>query len=267
ICRNAIVYGCCDGNASAAQREYIVRYPGRRVPSTQVFTRLRQRLVERGFVHKVRSELEAATLDLNTKEQILDRVRHDPEISNRDLTDDNGAAEKVLYLGLQDLLISTPWTFLYEDSLSLRLHHTSHYSTGDKCYQAPSTVTGSVHRHATEPFIRPLHSLTNDFSSWVRRLSQDNQIKQRRACLLLGQVTAERSCPCKRPACPAIGGGSEVTFKPLDSFRIIDNPSGAGTNFTGNRVVVVHGRLSPLSWRLYVCCRHLNLFVRCISES
>ncbi|KAG8296205.1 Transmembrane channel-like protein 5 [Homalodisca vitripennis] len=52
-------------------------------------------------------------------------------------------------------------------------------------------------------------------SHWVRRLSQDNQIKQRRAWLLLGQVTAERSCPCKRPACPAIGGGSEVTFKPL----------------------------------------------------
>ncbi|KAG8307593.1 hypothetical protein J6590_016035 [Homalodisca vitripennis] len=52
---------------------------------------------------------------------------------------------------------------------------------------------------------------------WVRRLSQDNQIKQRRAWLLLGQVTAERSCRCKRPAraCPAIGGGSEVTFKPL----------------------------------------------------
>ncbi|KAG8330864.1 hypothetical protein J6590_053318 [Homalodisca vitripennis] len=50
---------------------------------------------------------------------------------------------------------------------------------------------------------------------WVWRLSQDNQIKQRRAWLLLGQVTTERSCPCKRPACPAIGGGSEVTFKPL----------------------------------------------------
>ncbi|KAG8324939.1 hypothetical protein J6590_079587 [Homalodisca vitripennis] len=52
-------------------------------------------------------------------------------------------------------------------------------------------------------------------SQRVRRLSQDNQIKQRRAGPLLGQVTAERSCPCKRPACPAIGGGSEVTFKPL----------------------------------------------------
>ncbi|KAG8253667.1 hypothetical protein J6590_029241 [Homalodisca vitripennis] len=28
-------------------------------------------------------------------------------------------------------------------------------------------------------------------------------------------MTAERSCPCKQPACPAIGGGSEVTFEPL----------------------------------------------------
>ncbi|KAG8289555.1 hypothetical protein J6590_102167, partial [Homalodisca vitripennis] len=40
-------------------------------------------------------------------------------------------------------------------------------------------------------------------------------IKQRRARLLLGWVTAEQPCPCKQPACPAIDGGSEVTFKPL----------------------------------------------------
>ncbi|KAG8306662.1 hypothetical protein J6590_042446 [Homalodisca vitripennis] len=49
----------------------------------------------------------------------------------------------------------------------------------------------------------------------LQRLSQDKRIKQRRAWLLLGWATAERSCPCKQPACPAIGGGSEVTFKPL----------------------------------------------------
>ncbi|KAG8336826.1 hypothetical protein J6590_037039 [Homalodisca vitripennis] len=42
-----------------------------------------------------------------------------------------------------------------------------------------------------------------------------NRIEQRRAWLLLGLVTAERSCPCKQPACPADGGGSEVTFKQL----------------------------------------------------
>ncbi|KAG8308733.1 hypothetical protein J6590_102766, partial [Homalodisca vitripennis] len=46
-------------------------------------------------------------------------------------------------------------------------------------------------------------------------VSQDNRIKQRGAWLLLGWVTSERSCPCKQPACPVIGGGSEVTFKPL----------------------------------------------------
>ncbi|KAG8324217.1 hypothetical protein J6590_097578 [Homalodisca vitripennis] len=39
----------------------------------------------------------------------------------------------------------------------------------------------------------------------VQRLSQDNQIKRCRALLLLGL----------QPICPAIGGGSEVTFKPL----------------------------------------------------
>ncbi|KAG8259162.1 hypothetical protein J6590_017341 [Homalodisca vitripennis] len=51
---------------------------------------------------------------------------------------------------------------------------------------------------------------------WVRWLSRDNRIKQRRAWLmLLGWMTAERSCPCKQFACPACGGGSEVIFKLL----------------------------------------------------
>ncbi|KAG8319290.1 hypothetical protein J6590_095178, partial [Homalodisca vitripennis] len=31
--------------------------------------------------------------------------------------------------------------------------------------------------------------------------SQDNRIKQRRAWLLLGWVTAERYCPCKQLSC------------------------------------------------------------------
>ncbi|KAG8259147.1 hypothetical protein J6590_017326 [Homalodisca vitripennis] len=37
-------------------------------------------------------------------------------------------------------------------------------------------------------------------------------IMQRRAWLLLGWVTAERSCSCKQPAYPDIGGGSKVNF-------------------------------------------------------
>ncbi|KAG8242228.1 hypothetical protein J6590_070062 [Homalodisca vitripennis] len=57
---------------------------------------------------------------------------------------------------------------------------------------------------------------TNGVVLRVQRLSQDNRrIKQRQAWLLLGCVTPERSCPCKQPACPAVGGGSEVIFKLL----------------------------------------------------
>ncbi|KAG8307348.1 hypothetical protein J6590_024998 [Homalodisca vitripennis] len=41
----------------------------------------------------------------------------------------------------------------------------------------------------------------------------DESINVERAWLLLVWVTAERSCPCKQSACPAVGGGSEVTFK------------------------------------------------------
>ncbi|KAG8262623.1 hypothetical protein J6590_050119 [Homalodisca vitripennis] len=52
---------------------------------------------------------------------------------------------------------------------------------------------------------------THRWITYARQLC--SRIKQRRAWLLLGWVTAERSCPCKQPACPAIGGGSEVTFK------------------------------------------------------
>ncbi|KAG8312822.1 hypothetical protein J6590_016011 [Homalodisca vitripennis] len=49
----------------------------------------------------------------------------------------------------------------------------------------------------------------------VQLLSQQNQVKLRRAWLLLGRLTAERSCLYKQPACPAIGGGSAATYKRL----------------------------------------------------
>ncbi|KAG8304481.1 hypothetical protein J6590_092507 [Homalodisca vitripennis] len=59
----------------------------------------------------------------------------------------------------------------------------------------------------TRNYLRPLRHR-------VQRLSCDDRIKQRRAWMLLGWVTAER-CLCKQPACPVIAGGSDVTFKLL----------------------------------------------------
>ncbi|KAG8325542.1 hypothetical protein J6590_065994 [Homalodisca vitripennis] len=44
----------------------------------------------------------------------------------------------------------------------------------------------------------------------VQRLSQATS-----GVVAAWRVTAERSCPCKQPAYPAIGGGSEGTFKSL----------------------------------------------------
>ncbi|KAG8253690.1 hypothetical protein J6590_093190 [Homalodisca vitripennis] len=55
------------------------------------------------------------------------------------------------------------------------------------------------------------------------------------AWLLLGWVTAGRFCPCKQPACSAIGGGSEVTYKPLvprlsvrEGFLALTSPGKGG---------------------------------------
>ncbi|KAG8278622.1 hypothetical protein J6590_014177, partial [Homalodisca vitripennis] len=54
----------------------------------------------------------------------------------------------------------------------------------------------------------------NNKSAPVRKKIIQATIKESREWLLLGWVTAERSCPCKQPACTTIGGVSEVTFKP-----------------------------------------------------
>ncbi|KAG8296210.1 hypothetical protein J6590_062118 [Homalodisca vitripennis] len=61
-------------------------------------------------------------------------------------------------------------------------------------------IDGRVSEETNKTNSFHFHLLIN-FCSRVQRLSQDNRIKQRRAWLLLGRVTAERSCPCKQPVC------------------------------------------------------------------
>ncbi|KAG8307281.1 hypothetical protein J6590_024927 [Homalodisca vitripennis] len=85
-------------------------------------------------------------------------------------------------------------------------------STALRASVAPSAPICTFVNERKTSFDILLNSSSDHLVQW---LSQDNRIKQRRAWLLLGWMTAERSCPCKQPTCPAIGGGSEVTFKPL----------------------------------------------------
>ncbi|KAG8262492.1 hypothetical protein J6590_052137 [Homalodisca vitripennis] len=75
--------------------------------------------------------------------------------------------------------------------------------------------------------------------------SQNNRIKQCRAWLLLGWVAAKRSCPCKQPACPAIGS-SKVTFKP---FVICCST----VEFPG-----VHSVVTPVTPKLAMSCQAIT---------
>lgn len=79
------VYGFCNGNALAAQREYSLRYPDRRAPSPQVFTRLHQRLVESGKVQRKSSEIGPVHYDVGVEELILNTFRENPESSSREI--------------------------------------------------------------------------------------------------------------------------------------------------------------------------------------
>ena len=52
------VYGCCDGNATAAVDEYRQRYPRRQIPDRRVFIRFHQYLREKGSFPSVNRRAE-----------------------------------------------------------------------------------------------------------------------------------------------------------------------------------------------------------------
>lgn len=85
------IYGLCDGNALAAQRQYHIRFPGRIVPSSQVFSRVHQRIMESGSVKKQRNEVGPAQ-NIAVEEQILDRVNENPRLSSRQLATEIGTS-------------------------------------------------------------------------------------------------------------------------------------------------------------------------------
>ncbi|KAG8287815.1 hypothetical protein J6590_030377 [Homalodisca vitripennis] len=56
---------------------------------------------------------------------------------------------------------------------------------------------------------------TSTHAEFIELPVYDNRIKQRGAWLLLEWVADERSYPSKQPACPVLGGVSQVSFKLL----------------------------------------------------
>ncbi|KAG8283504.1 hypothetical protein J6590_014023 [Homalodisca vitripennis] len=64
-------------------------------------------------------------------------------------------------------------------------------------------------------FVKVAFASSSRVDRWDRMCLMQHRLScsKLKPWLLLGWVTAERSCPCKQPACSAAGGGSEVTFK------------------------------------------------------
>lgn len=91
------LYGFCDGNALAARREYALRYPDRRTPSSAVFTRLHQRLVDTGTVHKPAHEVGNIIHDIGLEDVVINTVQNNPQTSSRQVAREVGVSQwKVL---------------------------------------------------------------------------------------------------------------------------------------------------------------------------
>ena len=86
------VYGLCNGNALAAEREYRDPYPDRRCPKDKVFTRLHQRLLDTGSVVRSRRENSSAAVDVGIEDYIIDLVTTNPNVSSRDLASEIGVS-------------------------------------------------------------------------------------------------------------------------------------------------------------------------------
>ncbi|KAL4148262.1 hypothetical protein QTP88_002542 [Uroleucon formosanum] len=74
------IYGLCNGNTRASQREYENRFPHQRVPAPVMFRRIHQALRERGTFRRSSRE-GIRNVDLET--EILDEVNRNPETSTR----------------------------------------------------------------------------------------------------------------------------------------------------------------------------------------
>jgi len=65
------VYGFCDGNARAAVDEYKRRFPDRRIPSMDVFSRIQQAMRETGCLPSVAEQSERKNIRDGQRSQRL----------------------------------------------------------------------------------------------------------------------------------------------------------------------------------------------------
>jgi len=77
------IYGFCNGNASAAAREYRRRYPTRRAPTYKMFQNIHRRISEHGISSSSHSLRLPARLSTTTQEMVLNEFTRNPGTSIR----------------------------------------------------------------------------------------------------------------------------------------------------------------------------------------
>lgn len=82
------VYGFCNGNAAESRREYVRRFPNRRVPHVSVFGATFRRLSETGNVQRVAHRVGPHGYNPDIDEEILQRFDDDPTLSTRQVAVD-----------------------------------------------------------------------------------------------------------------------------------------------------------------------------------
>lgn len=75
------VYGVCNGNARAAEREYRRRFPNRRAPGRQLFTDIHRNLSDHGNFRRSRGQ--GRPQGDHNLENVLNHFEDDPQISIR----------------------------------------------------------------------------------------------------------------------------------------------------------------------------------------
>ena len=105
-CDMHFVYGFCNDNARSAVEEYQRRFPGRRIPSRGVFTRIHQKMRETSCLTSVAVQSEREVVrTINTRENILEMVQRSPRLSTRRMAFRIGVARMQV------------WRTLYEEDL------------------------------------------------------------------------------------------------------------------------------------------------------
>lgn len=98
-----LIYGECGQNSARARRRYSELFPNRRLPGTETFVRVVQRLRDSGRIQPAHSEGPGRSARVvDAEEQILEAIEIDPTLSTRQLGREFNVSNYVVWRTLRE---------------------------------------------------------------------------------------------------------------------------------------------------------------------